>query len=459
VEGEEALGSHETGLGADVYRTDARRTALSSTEQYGLTTGAVRVLFTTALARTMVSRRRIVARLAGAASAVGLSGCTQVLTRTGGTELDLPPNPRADELPARQHAFDDRLRTDEHGNSLPPRHHTLLLLDLRSPPTVEHARTVERAMRSLEAAFDWAPDGLFARLAWGSNYFDRLGELGRSPVEHPQVLSRTDEPALQRFDAMLALSSDEREHLRRAERAMFHGDDLPGTAVADRLGSVLRRVGRRTGFVGSGLPAAHADAEGISEDLPIDEEAPLFTGFKSSRRGTQASEDRVTIEEGPFAGGTTVHLSRLRLSLSEWFSLASGERAARMFSPGTSTEDAESFGTDVPFADAVRAHAPEEGVVGPHEKVARTRRDGEPIVLRRDFNTVDGSNPGLHFLSLQSSLADFRDTRKAMNGWYLRDESEAITDRRNNGILNFVDVAARSNFYLPPREDRAFPLL
>jgi hypothetical protein len=40
----------------------------------------------------------------------------------------------------------------------------------------------------------------------------------------------------------------------------------------------------------------------------------------------------------------------------------------------------------------------------------------------------------------------------------VRDDSEAITDRENNGILNFIDVQSRANFYVPPRDRRAFPL-
>lgn len=407
----------------------------------------------------MVSRRLILARLAGATSAAGLSGCTQVLTRSGSVELDLPPNPHADAVPKRQHALNDVLRRDEHGNPRIPYHHLVLLLGLRRPPTVEHARTVELAMRELERSFNWTPDGLLHRLAWGSGYFERIGELSRSPIDHPQVLSRTDEPALQRFDAALVLSSDDPSNLLAAERAMFHDRPLRGTDPKHRLGDVFRVVGRRTGFAGGGLPAQHADVEGIPDDAAIPKDAPLFTGFKSGFEGTQAPEERVTIPDGEFAGGTTMHLSRLRLSLTHWFAMTQAERVARMFSPEFTPDDVEGFTDDVPFSNKVREHAAEFGVVGHQEKVARTRKDGKPVILRRDFDTVDGGHAGLHFLSIQRSLEDFRDTRKAMNGWYVRDESEQVTDRRNNGILRFIDVAARANFYVPPRSERSFPLL
>ncbi|WP_254536043.1 DUF7405 family protein [Halomarina litorea] len=407
----------------------------------------------------MPSRRAIIRGLAGVTSAAGFAGCTRLLTRRDTVELNLPSNPHADALPARQHAVDDALRTDEHGNSLAPRYHTVLLLGLRNPPTVEHARTVERAMRELEGAYDWSPDGLFHVLAWGSGYFERIGELAAAPVDHPEVLSRTDDPKLETYDAALVLSADDPSTLLDAERGLFHGGSLAGSTPDARLGDVFRVVGRRTGFMGEGLPAAHTDADGIPDDAPLPKDAPMFMGFKSGRRGTQATEDRVTIEEGPFAGGTTMHLSRLRQSLETWFSLSRNERVARMFSGTLTGEDVDALTDDVPFEGGVPEAAREHDVVGHHEKVARVREDGDPLLLRRDFNTVDGGHAGVHFLSYQRSLADFQATRKAMNGWYLRDDSERVRERRNNGILDFITVTARANFYVPPRGGRSFPLL
>lgn len=184
----------------------------------------------------------------------------------------------------------------------------------------------------------------------------------------------------------------------------------------------------------------------------------MFTGFFSGFAKTQATEDRVTIQHGDHAGGTTLHVSHLRESLDDWWDGLDEEgRVARMFSPEFSPADVSAFTDDVPFSDAVREHASEFGVVGHQEKVARAREDGVPILLRRDFNTVDGGRAGVHFLSLQRSLADFRKTRRAMNGWYIRDDHPSITDRTNNGLLEFITVVSRANFYVPPRDERAFP--
>jgi len=406
----------------------------------------------------MPSRRGLLGRLV-ALGAATIPGCSAVLSRRRNSPVSLPPNPH--EVPNRQHAWDAVLHTDEHDNRQPPRHHRVLLLELDAEPSVEAADTVETAMREVEATYEWSPEGLLHALAWGTDYFERIGELSASPIRKPEVLSRTDDPDLLSYDAALVLAADVPSHLVRTEMALFsESDSLEGRDLDARLGEVFSIAGRRTGFHGAGLPAEHTDAEGVPNDIPQD--APMFTGFMSMRRGTQPSEDRVTIDDGAlddsrFDGGTTMHLSHLSESLDDWWAMADEERVARMFSPDFSPSDIDALTDTVPFADSAFDHAAEFGVVGHHEKVARAREDGKPVILRRDFNTTDGGRAGVHFLSFQASLDDFVATRKAMNGWFLRNEHEQVTDRKNNGLLNFIEVESRANFYVPPRSDRAFP--
>jgi hypothetical protein len=406
----------------------------------------------------MPSRRGLLGRLV-ALGAATIPGCSAVLSRRRNSPVSLPPNPH--EVPDRQHAWDAVLHTDEHGNRHPPRHHRVLLLELDVEPSVEAADTIETAMREVEATYEWSPEGLLHALAWGTDYFERIDELDTSPIRKPEVLSRTDDPDLLSYDAALVLATDVPSHLVRTETALFsESDPLEGRDLDARLGEVFSIAARRTGFHGAGLPAEHTDAEGVPNDIPQD--APMFTGFMSMRRGTQPSEDRVTIDGGAlddsrFDGGTTMHLSHLSESLDDWWAMADEERVARMFSPDFSPSDVDSLTDTVPFADNAFDHAAEFGVVGHHEKVARTREDGQPVILRRDFNTTDGGRAGVHFLSFQASLDDFVATRKAMNGWFLRNEHEQVTDRKNNGLLNFIEVESRANFYVPPRSDRAFP--
>lgn len=404
----------------------------------------------------MSSRRGLLRRLAALSGAVGLSGCSQFLAgRAEAPTADLPPNPNAGTLPRSQHAWNDRLRTDSVGNHLLPRHYRMYMLGLDAEVTDEAARTVELAMRTLEAAYDFSPEGVLHMLGWGTRYFERLGALNASPIRHPKVLSRTDDPELLDYDAILVLASDVPSQLTATEQALFgNSDALAGEPVEARLGDVFTVEQRRTGFLGEGLPAAHADAEGLPSELPDD--TPNFTGFQTGRKSTQATEEQVTIQDGPYAGGTTMHLSHLVESLDAWWGMAESDRIDRLFSTDVTAEDVAEMDS-LPFADKVREHAREEGVVGHFEKAARARKNGKPLLLRRDFNTVDGGQAGVHFLSLQRQLSDFEEVRDAMNGWWIREEHPEIEDRKNNGLLEFIRVVSRANFYVPPRDERAFP--
>jgi hypothetical protein len=188
-------------------------------------------------------------------------------------------------------------------------------------------------------------------------------------------------------------------------------------------------------------------------------------GFKSGFEKNQASEDRVTIQEGPFAGGTTQHVSKIRLHLDQWYEQDSREqRVAKMFCPAHAEEGkvegvGDNLGTDSGIdecAEDVEATAQDEGVVGHSQKAARAREDDSPIILRRDFDSTDDGAAGTHFLSLHRSIGDFVDTREAMTGIDVA-ENSAVGSQLNNGILQYMSVLRRGNYLLPPRSKRALP--
>ena len=81
------------------------------------------------------------------------------------------------------------------------------------------------------------------------------------------------------------------------------------------------------------------------------------------------------------------------------------------------------------------------------------------MIIRRDFNTVDGGQAGLHFVAVQRTIEDFVKTRRAMNASSAQLQNPAITDTVNNGINEFIFVLKRANYILPPRSQRSFPLL
>jgi dye decolorizing peroxidase len=81
------------------------------------------------------------------------------------------------------------------------------------------------------------------------------------------------------------------------------------------------------------------------------------------------------------------------------------------------------------------------------------------VIIRRDFDTVDGGEAGVHFVSVQRSIQDFVATRNAMNAAEAHNINPRITATANNGINAFIDVRRRGYYIMPPRPNRAFPLL
>ena len=184
-------------------------------------------------------------------------------------------------------------------------------------------------------------------------------------------------------------------------------------------------------------------------------------GFKSGLRKNQATEDFVTIPDGPFVGGTTMQVSYMRLRLDSWYDgLSYRERVARMYAPQVTPEQVKHFTTDAESDPNLLGQAINHyGVIGHSQTSARARRHGKPLIIRRDFNTVDGGQAGLHFVSVQRTIEDFVTTRNAMNASNAQLQNPGITDTVNNGINEFIFVLKRANYILPSRADRSFPLL
>jgi hypothetical protein len=402
-----------------------------------------------------ITRRHLLAAAAGLA----LGGSGLELERLFGHEAStVPLGPRPAGLPARQHAWDKTLVRDEHGNSIAPRHDRLLLFDLNGQPTNDGARRLEASLRTLERRFPWGPNGLLFTVGWGPAYFAAVGR--PSPVPPPKPLSSFELPTLDRYAACLHLASDDEQRLDAIEGALTRGRSLTGADGPVDVRAILRVRETRTGFTGERLPAANQDVGGIPAGRPVSDEAPLFMGFKSGYRRNQASEDDVTIAAGPVAGGTTMHVSRMRLRLDSWYALADSARVARMFAPQVTTDEVAHFTSDAPSHPEQLAQAASRfGVIGHSQTSARARRNGRPVILRRDFDTTDGGEAGLHFVCLQRTIQDFVTTRRAMNAAEASYLNSAITATDNNGINEYIFVQNRANYLVPPRAMRAFPLL
>ncbi|WP_135807007.1 DUF7405 family protein [Halorussus marinus] len=413
-----------------------------------------------------LSRRAFVRTAVAIGGAPALDACIE---RWGAPDAARPPD-GGQSLPERQFAWDESVATDEAGNHLGPRHRVLLYLDYarEGEPTDADRERTEAALGSLERAYEWSNDGLLFTVSYSPAYFERFGADLPESVElpEPEALSSFEDPALDRPDAVVHLASDHGEAVLAAEEALM-GDreSLGDVEMQASLADAFERVDRRTGFIGDGLPADNQDVAGIPDSEPVPEDAPLYMGFKSGFRKNQASEDRVAIESGPFADGTTQQISQIRLRLDDWYGEQDhDERVGEMFCPfhaeeGLVEETGEELGDSSRVEECpedLDATAREHGRIGHAQKNATVREDGSPIILRRDFNSTDGDEAGVHFLSLQRSIADFVKTREAMNGTEQTRNLE-IRQRVNNGILEYTFVKRRGNYLLPPRSRRALP--
>ncbi|MGH2836337.1 MAG: DUF7405 family protein, partial [Solirubrobacteraceae bacterium] len=278
---------------------------------------------------------------------------------------------------------------------------------------------------------------------------------------HANSLSSFESPLIDSYHLCLHLACDDEQRTADVEAALVGGRPLTGMAGALSLGPILIWRETRAGFTGRGLPHGHEQVAGLRSGGSVPTGAPLFMGFKSGLRRNQATEDDVTIAGGPFTEGTTMQVSHMRLRLAEWYDgLSAADRVARMYSPQTTVAAARGFTTDASgepkrITEAITRY----GSVGHAQAAAQARRRNRPIIIRRDFDTVDGGRAGVHFVSLQRSIEDFVATRSAMNATGAHNINPKITATRNNGINAFIDVRRRANYILPSRRDRAFPLL
>ncbi len=397
---------------------------------------------------------------------VAAGGATAVAACLDATEDSAVPTGTPEKRPARQHAWNDALGTDEDGNLRPPEHHVLLPFSLLEGPDQQARETVESAFRSLETAYAHDAEGLLFTVGYTPAYFERVG--AEAPIPDPRPLTSVESPAFDEFDALVHLASDNPDVVLVAEQALLGDQRRPnGVEMAATLAGVFEPgQPRRTGFVGPGLPAQHTELDGVPDSVPQD--APFFMGFRSGFGESQATEDRVTIETGPYAGGTTTHVESLDLQLETWFEQDNHvQRVAKLFSPEHASEElvgdvgeklATATGVAGEIANGTAEDARTEGVVGHAQKAARARdTDGRPPLLRRDFNTVDRERPGVHFLTHQRTVADFVRVREAMAGEKLA--GEGIGQRLNNGILQYIFVRRRGNYLVPPRGKRALPAL
>lgn len=417
---------------------------------------------------------------AKAALAIGgtsaLSACVAVEGGDGDTPFPRGPDDLST-LPARQHGWGKYIVKDAHGNTIQPQHQLLLLLNYAGPgtPTDADRETVEDALRSVERAYQHGTGGdvgasinkgLLTMLGYSPSYFERFDtplpdSLDVRPPGSVLDAVGEDPGKADDFDAVLVVTSDFASVVLAAEAALFGGRDaVNGVPVEATLDGVFERADRRTGVVGKGLPAEHLD------ETEIPDRAPLSMGFKSGFRDNLATEDAVTIPEGPFADGTTVQLSRLRNDTPDWYDHDLETRIDLMFSPEHDVDEVHetgeplgaSSGVTPETVENIESDAATHGCLGHSQKTATARDDDfQPLILRRSegvaTDDVSADGVGFNFLSIQETIGDFVETRQAMNP----EKYDVDVDDPHHGIVDYLETESRATFLLPPRRHRALP--
>ncbi|MFT4882660.1 MAG: hypothetical protein ACI8U4_000154 [Natronomonas sp.] len=410
------------------------------------------------------TRRRFLKAAVAVGGTAGLSACLDMTDEPVPEGVEDPSI-----LPARQHAWRETLDTDEHGNPILPHHHTFLYisLDESGEPSDETRQRVEDALSVLDRAYERSPAGLLYSIGYTPAYFERYGA---SPdgvdLPAPRRLSDFEDPEFYTQDALLQLASDRADVVLEAEEALFgDGETANGVEAVAFPGNV---DDRRTGFIGKGMPAERADeVDGIPEDADVPEAAKLFMGFNAGFRGNQATESYVTIDDGPFAGGTTKHVATLQQRLDRWYGDNDHDSMVKKLFSTRKVGDIEGVGDNVgddsgvipeDFESLVE-QANEHGAIGHAQKMAAANRDEEGNIrtVRRHVESTDSGVASLHFPSLQQGISTFEEIREAMNAADVVSETPAIRQRVNNGILRYIFVKTRGNFLVPSREQRALP--
>ena len=405
---------------------------------------------------------------------LGIEGSTETETPTDASSMDFPSGAEPSTLPDGQHVWNEYLVHDATGNTVLPRHQLVLGLSYEGsmPPTDEERRQVADAMDTLDRAFQWGTggnpstalnEGLLSMLGYAPQYFARMDASVEGLTPPADVLEAVGEDTSKSdgFDAMLVLNSDFGSVVLAAEEAVRgERESVNGVEVADTFEGVFEVTGRRTGVVGRGLPAEEADHEGIPD------EAPLSMGFRSGFSDNQAPEDAVTIESGPFAGGTTLAASRLQINLDRWYEQDADERVGEMFTPRFDEEDlsetGDSLGSESGVteddAESVEETAERYHHVGHTQKVASARDDDfTPTILRRTEGVATdaefATGVGFNFNSVQRDVQRFVEVRKAMNP----DEYDTDIPNPHHGIVDYLETVARGTYMVPQRADRALP--
>jgi hypothetical protein len=301
-------------------------------------------------------------------------------------------------------------------------------------------------------------------------------------------------------DMLLTLRSDSSEILDDVLSWLTEADTtLAGQeAGGSGLGGLLQVTSRRLMFVEQGLPRSIAQTEALPYAEMVNPASPMWMGFVSQQLGSSGPPAIVTFlgdasaklttarKRDYFDRGSIQHLSHVIQDLEQFYERP-GEtyerREAEMFSadplPRAANQNPYSNGGGPAFIENVfagtqQAEREAEGAqnfdgqrwISHTSGLQRTSRaqNRTPMHIRADgpgydaLDVPDGSSqPKLHFSIFVPTAQFFASMRRSQASQDLAQKYSV--PQSNLGLERFLTATRRQNFLVPPRRNRAFPLV
>ena len=360
-------------------------------------------------------------------------------------------------LPNGQHNWTATLATDATATPVSPRFDRLLFFDLQQRPTATDVRRLEAALRTLERLYPWGPEGLLFTVGWGPHYFEHVLSVS-SPIPRPKGLSDFELPTFDNYDLvppprLRRRGASRRDRARARPRQAALGRDR-STWAATSAGARHEPA--------SSAPDSRPPTRTPTASRPATRYPPARrSSWASSRASRRTRRARTTSRSRPAVRRRNDHAGQLHAPPPR--QLVRNPRRAGTGRAHVLPRDHPGRGRTVhrrrpqptrPLhagRDPVRRRRPfpDLGPRPPH---------GKPRIIRRDFNTVDGGLAGLHFVSVQRSIADFVATRNAMNAANASYLNPAITDTSTTGSTSSSSSSNAPTTSSPHAPLRSYPL-
>lgn len=391
-----------------------------------------------------LTRRSLLQRAAGLGLAASTLGALELLA----TLPAQSPAATRSALPEVQFQIEKRLprpvRSEGVAARFSPVYTLFATIALARTPTAADQATLTQALAQVEATYPFSPSGVFAVVAYGIPYFERLpgGMAGALTGEHmPRLLAEPERFVLEeavpgptdvspanpgitkrRFnipvqieanDMLVTLRSDSTEVIEDVLAWLTEASTtLAGQAIGGSgLGELLEVTSRRLMFLEQGLPRTIAGAEGLPYAEMVNPASPMWMGFVSQQiegsgppaivtfLGDVSAKLTTARHRDYFDHGSIQHLSHVIQDLEQFYERPDEtytRRAAEMFSadpvPRAANSDPYTNGGGPAFIPNVFAGTQQ----AEREAEGASNFDGQPHIahttaLQRSSRAPDGT--------------------------------------------------------------------